>query len=162
MKGIKIEGYKPGAIGRITELHALYYSKYAGFGLYFESKVASEISEFLNRFNDNKDGFWIVTKDEEIIGSIASDGINSDEEGAHLRWFIVSPKYQGYGIGSKLLEMAINFCKKKKFKRIYLWTFSSLNAARHLYEKNGFTLCQEQKGDQWGVSVNEQMFELLL
>ncbi len=39
----------PGAIGRITELHGTDYQQHTGFGLYFESKVACELSEFLRR-----------------------------------------------------------------------------------------------------------------
>ena len=47
---IKIEeGYVPGSIGRISELHATYYNENWDFGLYFESKVAEELSAFLKR-----------------------------------------------------------------------------------------------------------------
>jgi hypothetical protein len=35
-----------------------------------------------------------------------------------------------------------------------------LNAARHLYEKAGFSLVEQQAGTQWGTQVNEQRFEL--
>ena len=34
------QGYAPGCIGRITELHADFYSRLVGFGLPFEAKVA--------------------------------------------------------------------------------------------------------------------------
>ncbi|MFC1579571.1 GNAT family N-acetyltransferase [Thermodesulfobacteriota bacterium] len=156
-----IFGYIPGAIGRITELHADYYSKHAGFGLFFESKVASEMSEFLTRFKENQDGFWVAVE-ERVIGSIAIDGIKARSEGAHMRWFIVDQAYQGQGIGDMLLEKAVDFCRDSGFKRVYLWTFTGLDAARHLYEKHGFILCREKKGEQWGVVVNEQMFELIL
>ncbi len=44
---IKLSGYVPGAIGRITELHATYYKQHWDFDLFFESKVATELSEFL-------------------------------------------------------------------------------------------------------------------
>ena len=33
------------------------------------------------------------------------------------------------------------------------------DAARHLYEKHGFKLTDEQRGNMWGVEVNEQRFE---
>ena len=33
-------GYRPGCIGRIAELHALYYASTVGFGVAFEAKVA--------------------------------------------------------------------------------------------------------------------------
>src|SRR5512137_1981270 len=84
---VKLSGYIPGAIGRIAELHGTYYHKHWGFDLFFESKVAIELSEFLRRFNEALDGFWVASIDEKIVGSIAIDGVQHDSKGAHLRWF---------------------------------------------------------------------------
>jgi RimJ/RimL family protein N-acetyltransferase len=154
--------YQIGSIGRITELHATYYHEYADFGLYFEMKIATEMSEFMNQFDEKRDGLWVALIDNNIIGSIALDGLHADQDGAHLRWFIVDPKHHGQGIGGDLLLNAIDFCKSVKYKKIYLWTFSGLDAARHLYEKHKFELREEQKGDQWGKTVIEQRFELIL
>jgi GNAT superfamily N-acetyltransferase len=160
--GVELSGYIPGAIGRIAELHASYYHEHWGFGLFFESKVAVELSEFLHRFEEGRDGFWVARIEEKIVGSIAIDGVNSDSKGAHLRWFIVSQENQGQGIGKILLEEAIKFCRRAKFSRIYLWSFAGLDSARHLYEEFGFRLCEEHKGDQWGKRVTEQMYKLIL
>ena len=162
MSTIEICNYVPGAIGRITELHANYYSKNWGFGLYFESKVAIEMSEFLNRFHSERDGFWVAVIDGKVVGSIAIDGIKSETEGAHLRWFIVAPEYLGTGIGNALIKRAIEFCRIANFNKVYLWTFAGLDAARHLYEKEGFRLSEEFEGDQWGVKVIEQKFVLTI
>ena len=41
-------GYTPGAIGRVAEMHGTYYHREWGFGLYFEAKVATELSAFLS------------------------------------------------------------------------------------------------------------------
>ena len=157
---IELSGYVPGAIGRIVELHATYYHKHWGFGLYFESKVATELSEFLCRFEEGRDGFWIASTDRNIVGSVAIDGIHAGTKGAHLRWFIVSPEHQGRGVGERLLKEAIRFCSRMNFPRVYLWTFEGLDSARHLYEKVGFRLCGHQEGRQWGITVTEQLFEL--
>lgn len=162
MRDVELSGYIPGAIGRIAELHGTYYYKHWGFGLFFESKVATELSEFLRHFDETRDGFWVVRVEEEIIGSIAIDGGNHDSQGAHLRWFIVAPESHGNDIGKMLLKEAVEFCRKKKFDRVYLWTFAGLDPARHLYEKFGFKLCEEFKGDQWGRTMTEQRFELIL
>ena len=160
MSEIRLSGYVPGAIGRIAELHAIYYHKHWDFHVFFESKVATELSEFLCRFKEARDGFWVASVDERIVGSVAIDGVNHDSKGAHLRWFIVAPENQGQGIGKILIEEAIEFCRKKRFARVYLWTFAGLDAARHLYEKYGFRLCEQCEGNQWGKTVTEQMFEL--
>ena len=162
MRDVELSGYIPGAIGRIAELHGIYYYKHWGFDLFFESKVATELSEFLRHFDETRDGFWVARVEEEIIGSIAIDGVNHDSQGAHLRWFIIAPENQGHGIGKMLLKEAVEFCQKKKFGRVYLWTFSGLNPARHLYERFGFKLCEEHEGNKWGRKVTEQRFELTL
>jgi len=162
MAEVKLTGYVPGAIGRIVELHGRYYYKHWDFDLFFESKVATELSEFLCRFDEGRDGFWVASHGEKIVGSIAIDGINHDSQGAHLRWFIVAPENQGQGIGNTLIKEAIEFCRRKKFKRIYLWTFAGLDPARYLYEKWGFRICEQHEGNQWGKTVKEQMFELIL
>jgi GNAT superfamily N-acetyltransferase len=162
MKDVKLSGYIPGAIGRIAEIHGTYYHKHWGFDLFFESKVAIELSEFLRRLNETQDGFWVASLGEKIVGAIAIDGVNHEGKGAHLRWFIVAPENQGQGIGKILIEEAIQFCRRKKFGKIYLWTFGGLNPARHLYEKFGFKLCEQLEGNQWGRIVTEQRFELIL
>jgi GNAT superfamily N-acetyltransferase len=162
MKDVTLSGYIPGAIGRIAELHGTYYYKHWGFHLFFESKVATELSEFLRRFNEAHDRFWVASVKEKIVGAIAIDGFNHDSQGAHLRWYIVAQEDQGHGIGKMLLEEAVEFCRKKKFNRVYLWTFAGLDAACHLYEKYGFKLCEQRGGNQWGRTVTEQKFELIL
>jgi GNAT superfamily N-acetyltransferase len=162
MSDVRLSGYVPGAIGRIAELHGTYYYRDWGFDLFFESKVAIELSEFLRRLHEVHDGFWVASVGEKIVGAIAIDGTNHNSKGAHLRWFIVAPENQGHGIGKMLLKEAIEFCRRKKFGRVYLWTFSGLDPARHLYERFGFKLCEEREGNQWGRTVTEQRFELIL
>jgi GNAT superfamily N-acetyltransferase len=155
-------GYRPGAIGRITELHGSYYHEHWGFDLFFESKIAVELSEFLNRYRQDRDGLWLAVTDGTINGSIVVDGIAADQEGAHLRWFIVSTDSQGRGTGKRLMNEALGFCRRAGYRRAYLWTFAGLEAARHLYDKLGFTLTRESEGRRWGRTVTEQRFELTM
>ena len=39
-------------------------------------------------------------------------------------------------------------------------TFEGLDAARALYEGEGFRLCEEHVVNQWGQRITEQMFEI--
>lgn len=162
MNEIILNGYIPGAIGRMVELHGTYYHRNWGFGLFFEAKVASEMSEFLGRFDPSRDGFWVLCKNDRVEGGIAIDGIQAGRAGAHLRWFILSSEARGQGFGNRLMEEAISFCKKKNYERVYLNTFEGLHPARHLYEKFGFRLIHQAEGSQWGTRVIEQKFELIL
>ena len=155
-------GYIPGAIGRVVELHGAYYHAHWGFGAFFEAKVANGLAEFINRYDDQRDGLWTAAVNGRVEGSIAIDGAHATQEGAHLRWFILSDAIRGQGTGKRLIDVAIDFCRIKKHPRVYLWTFEGLHAARHLYEKAGFVLVEQHRGAQWGTEVTEQLFELRL
>ncbi|HOE71501.1 MAG TPA: GNAT family N-acetyltransferase [Deltaproteobacteria bacterium] len=156
------QGYIPGSLGRITELHGDYYHRHWGFGLFFEAKVATGLAEFLGRYDGDRDGLWTVLLNGRVEGSIAIDGINARSRGAHLGWFIVSDVLRGKGVGGRLLSTAVDFCRSRGYARIHLWTFEGLDAARHLYEKAGFRLVEERIGARWGTEVNEQRFECSL
>ena len=158
METIHIEGYRPGALGRVTEIHAVYYDSNWGFGLYFERKVAREMAEFLGRFDAAKDGVWLAIDGDRVVGSVFIDGVDADTKGAHLRWYIVSDDCRGRGIGKVLLRNAMDFCRQVGYRSVYLWTFAGLDAARHLYEGQGFSLAEEREDTSWGETVTEQKF----
>jgi GNAT superfamily N-acetyltransferase len=161
MSNIEItSGYIPGSIGRVAELHGIYYQKHWGFGLVFEAKVATGLAAFLERYDKKSDGFWTASVAGRVEGAIVVDGIDAEGKGAHLRYFILSDVLRGQGIGNQLIDIAIDFCRSKGYQRVYLWTFEGLDAAKHLYQKAGFVLVERFQGTQWGTEVNEQRFEL--
>lgn len=157
-----ISEYMPGFLGRIAELHARYYHQHWGFDLFFETKVAVELADFLQHFDLMRDGLWTAMADGLIIGAIAVSGRDAATIGARLRWLIVAPQYQSRGYGKRLMRAAMDFCRQTRFKRIYLTTFAGLDAARHLYEQEGFRVKIEQEDAHWGKTVREQTFELML
>lgn len=154
-----VQGYRPGVIASVAQLHATFYSQHYGFGAVFERKVASEMSEFMGRIDNPMNTTFSAYMADELLGSVSLDGEDLGANVSHLRWFIVSPRAQGMGIGSLLLDKAIAFVDQNSFDRTRLWTFRGLDAARHLYEKHGFTLTHETPGTQWGTEVAEQEFE---
>ncbi len=157
---ITVTGYQPGIIGRVTELHALYYSREWNFGSFFETKVATELSSFINRYDESKDCIWSLIIDGTLEGSITIDSSSEDSNIVHLRWFIVSDKIKGTGAGKHLMSKAVDFCNLLSFNKVYLWTFQGLEPAKHLYQKFGFKLVEELNGSQWGTTVTEQKYEL--
>lgn len=152
------QGYAPGLIGRVAEMHASYYSKHSGFGSHFEVLVAGGMAEFIPRLESPKNAVWYATKRGMIVGSVTIDGEDLGDNIAHLRWFIVDDGLRGAGLGRRLMQEVVDFCDKQKFDEIHLWTFQGLDAARKLYEAFGFVLVEEQAGSQWGKEVIEQKF----
>lgn len=156
---VRIEaGYRTGLIGRCAEMHARHYARTAGFGMLFESRVAAEMAEFINRIERPRNGAWAALMDEEIVGTIAIDGEDLGHDRAHLRWFIVEDGVRGEGVGRRLLAEAVAFCDRQGIPEIELWTFAGLDAARHLYLACGFILVDERPGTQWGREVMEQRY----
>jgi uncharacterized protein YhfF/GNAT superfamily N-acetyltransferase len=153
-----VPSYLPGAIGTIGRLHGEYYAREHGFGVLFESKVSREFAEFATRFDPVRDGMWFVIDRGEVHGSIVVDG-HGDGRQAHLRWLMLSDAMRGRGQGHRLMDAAMAFCRRAGYRRVYLNTFKGLDAARTLYERAGFRLVGEQRGETWGHAVIEQRFE---
>src|SRR5512136_256422 len=112
------KGYIPGAIGRVAELNGRYYHDNWGLGLFFEAMAATDLSEFLKRYDTLRDGFWTASSKGRVEAHITIDGINSETKGAHLRYFIVSDELRGTGIGRELITRAVAFCREAGHRRV--------------------------------------------
>ena len=156
-----IEGFIPGSLGRIVELHARYYALEWSFGTFFETKVASELSEFAARYDPQKDLVLLVVKDDQIHASLIIDmnDPKRQDDSAHLRWFIVSDELRGEGIGRRLMTQAMAHVDQHAKGKCWLTTFAGLTPARALYEKHGFRLVREDDSHAYGVKVRAQVFE---
>ena len=154
-----VEGYVPGCIGDVAALHARFYAQHAGFGPYFEQKVATELAAFAGSPPRAGQGLWLCVAGGRTLASLAIDADTADDGSrlGHLRWFIVDESLRGTGMGRELLAHALRFADAH-FDATYLWTFRGLDAARHLYESAGFALTDEAEGEQWGARVTEQRF----
>jgi GNAT superfamily N-acetyltransferase len=156
---IDVGGYRPGSLADIVGLHARYYARHWGFGLAFEAKVAAEMAEFLTRLAPRRDLFLAAYESGRAVASIAIDATGGGQSGAHLRWFIVGEHAHGQGLGKMLLGRAMEFCDRSGCAQVWLTTFAGLDAARALYERQGFALTEERDVDQWSGGVREQVFE---
>jgi len=157
---VTVVGYYPGVIGQITTLHAVYYKEYWGLDHSFEAQEARELADFIIDFDEEKDGLWNAVSGDALVGCIAIAGDRDPSGNARLRWYIVEPRWQRQGIGSTLIQKAIDFSREAGYNRIYLWTFEGLKEAQAMYERNGFTLAEFRDVPQWGGIIREQRYEL--
>lgn len=161
------EGCVPGALGRIIQLHEIYYDEYWDLDYEFSREVAVELAEFLDRYDEAANRLWLVMDEDddgeqEIQGALVVDGQQAGDEGARIRWVILAPELHGQGLGRDLMERAMAFCDEAGFDRVYLWTYEGLAAARHLYEEHGFALIEEDTRHDWGPEITYQKFEVYL
>jgi GNAT superfamily N-acetyltransferase len=151
------QGWRPGLIGRTTEMHARYYAQAFGFGPRFEAVVAGGLAAFTPRLADPRNAIWAALDGDAIMGSIAIDGEDL-APAAHLRWLILDAGARGGGAGRALLQAALAHVDAQGFAETRLWTFAGLDPARRLYEAHGFHLAEQRPGEQWGERVMEQLF----
>lgn len=151
-------GYVDGLVGTMAQIFATRVQPRFSFGRAFECRVARDMAEFMLRAETPENGTWSAHQNGRIIGGISIDGEHLGEGRAHLRWFGMAESAEGQGIGKSLLREAIGFSDDWGFSEIALWTVKGLDAARVLYEREGFVLAEEFTGDQWGASVTEQKF----
>ena len=86
--------------------------------------------------------------------------LGHSEADAQLRWFLIHPDYRALGIGKELLKKALHFCKKRKYKHIFLWTTSELTEAAHLYTRFGINKTEEKIHGILGKTVTEERCDL--
>lgn len=86
-----------------------------------------------------------ISENEDTVGLIAgynNDGVNLK---AYISVLAILPEYQGKGYASKLLSDFTEDCKKKKIKRIELFTHKTNKNAINMYKKNGFIIDENNK-----------------
>lgn len=147
---------QPGDIGYITYLHGSLYKKEYNYGIPFEIYVAEGLCEFYRNFQPDRNAVWICEHESRIVGFLL---LMDRGEAAQLRYFILEPDYRGIGLGAKLMELYMQFLKKRGFTSSYLWTTDELPTAIHLYTKFGFKLTEEKPSTSFGKAVVERRYE---
>jgi GNAT superfamily N-acetyltransferase len=89
-------------------------------------------------YQHNNGQFWVALLNDQIIGTIALYDIKNQR--VTLKKMFVAKEHRGKdkGVAQALLDAAINWCKQKHVKEIYLGTVAILHAAHRFYEKNNF------------------------
>lgn len=154
-------GWFPGALGWVVAEHGRYYAEHWHFGAAFEAKVAEAIGAWSSRYDPARDLLLSARDDAGLLGSISVDGSGAHAAagGARIRFFIMGERARGRGVGRALMAETMAFIRAAGFPRAFLTTFRGLDAARRLYEDNGFTLTHEAEDVTWGTPVMEQRFD---
>ncbi len=150
----------PGDIGYIIHLHGAIYGNEYHFSTDFEKYVIKTFYDFLEKYSPKNDRIWMAEYNNKIVGCVAI--VHQPNEEAQLRWFLLDPAFRGLGIGKKLLTEAIDFCKEKKFKNVFLLTTNLQDKALQMYKMMGFELTQSEEVEEWGKTFFEERYDLRL
>ena len=150
-----------GDFGWIVTSHAELYAKEYNWVEPFEGLCAQIVADFVNNYDPKKERCWIAELGGENVGCVML--VKDDKPGvARIRLLIVDPKGRGLGIGRRLVDECIAFARKAGYRGITLWTHSNLTAARHIYQKAGFTLTASEKKKSWSQNVVAEYWDMTL
>lgn len=91
----------------------------------------------------NHYGWWEASK-RILTATILADDSTPNREVLTIESIAVSAAYRGKGIGTLLLDYVRNFARSEGFKRIKLEVIDVNQAARKLYEREGFVAVKNQ------------------
>ncbi|MFN3656468.1 MAG: GNAT family N-acetyltransferase [Pseudolabrys sp.] len=151
---------RAGDFGWIVSRHAELYGQEYGWGEPFEGLCAQIVADFANNNDPKRERCWIADLNGENVGCVML--VKDSAEVARIRLLLVDPKARGLGLGRGLVDDCVRFARAAGYKKITLWTHSVLTAARHVYEKTGFTLTSSEKRHTWGKDVVAEYWDLEL
>lgn len=148
-----------GDIGWITHRQARLYHEEYGWDEQFEGLVAQILGEFVRDFDEEYDASWIAELNGSVVGSVfLVRGRQANT--AKLRLLYVEPSARGHGIGSKLVRACVTGARARGYAALELWTNDILSAARHIYQRFGFQLVEEEKHSSFGKDLVGQTWLL--
>jgi ribosomal protein S18 acetylase RimI-like enzyme len=156
------EELHPGDMEAIVAHHRRVYGEEYRVNSEFGDFVAAAVARATERgFPNERETIRIVELEGEHAGSI---GLTDEGDGeAAIRWVVFSPEVRGKGLGRRLVGEMLAFAEEQGYRKVWLETFSELEAAAHLYRDHGFVVTGSDTAPRWGrESITMQRYELKL
>lgn len=159
MPGYILREPRIGDFGWAVSRHAELYAQEYGWTDPFEGLCAQIVADFVNNFDAERERCWIAEMNGENVGCVML--VKDEVPGiARLRLLLVDPKARGLGLGARLVDECVRFARSVGYTKITLWTHSVLAAARHVYERAGFTLTTSESRHTWGQDVVAEFWDM--
>jgi DNA-binding MarR family transcriptional regulator/GNAT superfamily N-acetyltransferase len=155
-----LRGPRHGDFGWIVARHAELYAQEYNWTEPFEGLCARIVADFVNNHDPKLERCWIAELNGENVGCVML--VKDSTSVARLRLLLVDPKARGLSLGQRLVDECVTFAREAGYAKITLWTHSILTAARHVYEKAGFTLTSSENKHSWGQDVVAEYWDLEL
>jgi DNA-binding MarR family transcriptional regulator/GNAT superfamily N-acetyltransferase len=151
---------RPGDLGWVVQVHGELYAREYGYDWTFEGLVAEIAAKFIRDFDPAHEKGWIAEVDGERAGCVFV--VRHSPTVAKLRLLIVAPDARGLGLGGRLTDECIAFARSAGYRKMVLWTQSTLTAARAIYASRGFALKQSEPNPAFGQQLVSETWELKL
>lgn len=154
---VTIRESRPGDLGWIITRHGEYYHREHEFNAEFEKYVLLSVAEYLQMEPESR-RVWVAEHNGGTVGFVGV--VEREDNQAQLRWLFVEAHARGLGVGRRLVGEVLDFCRKRGYDRIVLWTLEMLHPARALYASFGFRVVKTDKCQMYGHEMVEECWAL--
>lgn len=120
----------------------VYYCCHELFTRFVRDRLRTDMQDIAaNYMAQPDDCFWVAeaASEQKVVGMVALLARrNRAERYGELFRMIISPAMRRTGLGSRMTQTAVNFCKQRGMSKVTLETTSNQTAAIALYQKMGF------------------------
>lgn len=128
----------------------IYYCCHTLYSSYVQDKLKNDMQDIPGYYLSRLDcGFWVAEAEvngrPQIIGMVAimAENCGKERRGELFR-MIISRSCRRMGLGIRMVQNMIDFCKERGFSEMVLETSSTQTAAVALYKKLGFSLIPDK------------------
>ena len=152
-----------GDMGWVLFRHGEGYADQHGWDERFEALVARIVADFMASHEPARERAWMAERDGERLGCVFLVRHPEREDTAKLRLLWVEPAARGLGVGKALVHACTEFARAAGYRKIVLWTNNELNAARGIYEREGYRMVSRkpdpifpegQFGEEWELVLS--------
>ncbi|KAM9408170.1 N-acetyltransferase 8-like 2 [Pholidichthys leucotaenia] len=124
----------------------IYYCSHELYSCYVRCRLQTDMQDITGSFMSRPDDcFWVAEAEVEgrahIVGMVAVMAKEDlKEKQGELFRMIIYPHCRRMGIGYRLTQTVIDFCKERGFSKVVLERSSTQTAGVALYKKLGFSL----------------------
>ena len=93
--------------------------------------------------DDGQSNFWVARYGDKVVGMIGVQKTSQDT--AEIRRLRVREGHRRHGVGTKLVEQALTFCRHHAYLKIILDVRIERGPAIALFEKFGFQLARSRE-----------------
>jgi putative acetyltransferase len=130
---VLIRSFDPGDQAAVSRL----YTQGLLAGQIPDNDTGADIENIAEAYLDpDRAGFWVAEFEGQVVGMV---GVAEDEPNvAEIRRLRVDPDRQNHGIGMRLMETALGFCRHHGYLKVRLDTRLEKGQATELFDRFAF------------------------
>jgi GNAT superfamily N-acetyltransferase len=94
-------------------------------------------------YQDSGGEFWVAIDDGSVAGCVGVTRENAERCELHRLYLL--PSHRGRGLGRRLIETVVDWCRGQGCGELFLWSDIKFEAAREVYIRCGFSPSQETR-----------------